>query len=113
LFVTGYGTVVTVTKGKQTTQQYWYVRRSLDGGATWSTVDAYAGGQAKGIGADAPGNIYAVGANGSHWIVRKSTNGGASWATVDDFYPCITTSAKPVRTTCYAGAAEAFAADSR
>src|ERR1043166_121231 len=76
----------------------WVVRRSLDGGTTWATVDAYqldstAGAAAYGAGADASGNIYAVGhavqtikgATSDHWIVRKSTNGGTSWATVDNF----------------------------
>jgi len=71
----------------------WTVRRSLDGGATWTTVDSYAGSVANGVGADAAGNLYVVGSGQqgikkivyTHWIVRKSSNGGSTWATVDDF----------------------------
>jgi len=76
----------------------WIVRRSTNGGATWSTVDTFQlspnlTSRAFGVGADAPGNLYVVGQgfikNGknaySHWIVRKSANGGNSWNTVDDF----------------------------
>jgi hypothetical protein len=72
----------------------WVVRRSLDGGATWSTVDTYgSGATAYAIGTDAQGNIYVTGktverikgTTTSHWIVRRSGNGGGSWSTVDDF----------------------------
>jgi hypothetical protein len=63
------------------------VRRSLNGGASWSTVDSYLGGGANDIGTDASGNIYVVGSNADHWIVRKSSNGGASWSIADDFLP--------------------------
>ena len=85
------------TKGYKSTEA-WIVRRSLNGGATWSTVDNFQLSQnlnsrAFGVGADASGNLYVVGQGFvksrnnaySHWIVRKSTNGGNSWSTVDDF----------------------------
>jgi hypothetical protein len=115
IFVAGYGTATSGTGRRTTTQQYWYVRRSLNGGATWTTVDAYVGGTANGIGADASGNIHAVGYNGTHWIVRKSVNGGTSWATVDDFLLCVTTtsSTKPygTQTYCYNAYAHGFGAD--
>lgn len=77
----------------------WTVRRSLNGGATWSTVDTFQLGNtsvARGIGTDARGNLYVVGnafetikgKTASHWITRRSNNGGAgSWITVDDFQP--------------------------
>jgi hypothetical protein len=40
----------------------WTTRRSLDGGATWANVDlGPSGGQGLAIGADASGNLYAVG----------------------------------------------------
>jgi hypothetical protein len=71
------------------------VRRSTDGGATWSNVDTFQLSSSKssvamGIGADSAGNLYVVGngssaSTGSHWIVRKSTNGGNSWTIVDDY----------------------------
>ena len=68
----------------------WVVRRSLNGGAAWSTVDTLDSGNAgaSGMGADASGNIYVVGlttrVDGSSrkWVVRKGT-GGSRWATVD------------------------------
>jgi hypothetical protein len=85
----------------------WMVRRSLDGGATWATVDVYQLDStqpafAEAVGADASGNLYAVGSAEAgqtsardkhvyyHWIIRKSSNGGNTWATVDDFRPTST-----------------------
>jgi hypothetical protein len=76
----------------------WVVRHSGDGGATWQTVDTYhVGGTgentsnvARGVAADAKGNVYVVGygyANENdtgHWIVRASSDGGSSWRTIDD-----------------------------
>ena len=80
------------------TSQFWLVRRSLDGGITWSTVDTYQAtsgyaAAAYAVGADASGNIYVAGSANvavkrtvtAHWIVRKSSNGGATWSTVDDY----------------------------
>jgi hypothetical protein len=94
VFAVGYGAVV----GKKSSSQAWLVRRSLDGGATWATVDDYqaSGGYAAtafGAGADAQGNIYVVGRAAvpnknstiNQWQVRRSTNGGVSWTTVDDY----------------------------
>ncbi len=83
---------------KSATSWAWLVRRSTNGGATWSNVDTFQLSSSKpsvamGIGADAAGNLYVVGSGMSlnkgrnvfHWIVRKSTNGGNSWTTVDDY----------------------------
>ncbi|MCC6822720.1 MAG: hypothetical protein V9H26_02095 [Verrucomicrobiota bacterium] len=72
------------------TAAVWTVRRSTDGGNTWATVDKFKLGNymsvAKGITADANGNLYVTGSAGKgHWITRKSTTGGISWTTVDDF----------------------------
>jgi hypothetical protein len=88
----------TKVANKSATSWAWLVRRSTDGGATWSNVDTFqlSSSQpsvAMGIGADASGNLYVVGSGNvayksgsySHWIVRKSTNGGNSWTTVDDY----------------------------
>jgi len=87
-------TTVTI---KNQTSSAWLVRRSTDGGATWSNVDTFQLSSSKpavamGITANASG-IYVVGhaynlnksITSSHWIVRKSTNGGNSWTTVDDY----------------------------
>ncbi len=75
----------------------WVVRRSTNGGATWSEIDTFQlqSGQlsrALGIGADGAGNLYIIGRGttkkGStatgHWLVRKSTDGGATFTTTDD-----------------------------
>lgn len=80
----------------------WLVRRSTNGGATWTTVDEYSYLQnqtcstfSRAITADPAGNIYVFG-NGAiinsqgvssplHWLVRKSADNGATWSLVDDF----------------------------
>ena len=89
-----------VINGK--TVRAWVVRRSLDGGATWQSVDTFYGtkpggayyfGRANAIGADSLGNIYVAGSlaipNKSstswEWVVRKSSDSGLSWNTVDAF----------------------------
>jgi hypothetical protein len=75
---------------------YWYVRKSSNRGAMWTTVDQYqyAAGSypwadATGFTADKLGNIYVVGGAYDviikrHWLVRESSNGGKIWANVDD-----------------------------
>ena len=79
----------------------WTVRRTLDGGTTWSTVDlnsaagsAYTA-SANGVSSDSQGNVYVVGRidvsqtvknksyNTGQWVVRKSSDGGNTWANVD------------------------------
>jgi hypothetical protein len=94
VFAVGYGTVTS----RKSSSQAWIVRRSLDGGATWATVDSYQSSSgyaadACGVGADAHGNVYVMGRAAApykggainHWITRKSANGGASWSTMDDY----------------------------
>jgi len=72
---------------------HWFVRRSADGGVSWSTVDDVAPfsgswfNQANAIAADASGNVYVAGflnttSTSDAWIVRKSV-GGTSFNTVD------------------------------
>jgi hypothetical protein len=85
----------------------WTVRRSQDGGATWSNVDQLANCAAYGIGTDANGYLYVVGQFafpniGACWLVRKSTDGGNSWTTVDTFQLAAG----------YAAQAQCFVADS-
>ena len=76
----------------------WFVRRSTDGGATWSTqdtVDSGIGGKAqcRAIQAAPSGDIYAAGLTGTNqgnggwvWLVRKSADSGATWTTVDSLW---------------------------
>jgi hypothetical protein len=72
----------------------WLVRKSSDGGATWSTVDLFQypsgkGAYPWGLGADGSGHIFVAGnatdkGGFDHWIVRASANAGQSWTMVDD-----------------------------
>jgi hypothetical protein len=67
----------------------WTIRKSLDGGATWTTdADTPQGGPLNAMAVDLSGAAYAAG-NGppDYWLVRKSAPG--SWASVDTFqlYP--------------------------
>jgi len=73
---------------------HWRVRKSVDGGKTWSTVDDYlgpagTGSEASAVCSDPAGILYVVGmavvSTTQHWIVRKSVDGGASWTTDDDY----------------------------
>jgi hypothetical protein len=82
-------------------QTRWIVRKSGDGGRSWSTVDDFArpGAQttaAEGFAADASGNLYVAGHADEphsvgptdwhkHWLVRQSRDGGGTWSTIDDF----------------------------
>ena len=77
----------------------WTVRRSANGGSTWTTIDSYQFASKTGYenaafaGTTGPdGSIYTVGRVGKPisksateygWLVRKSANGGATWANVD------------------------------
>jgi len=87
----------------------WITRQSINGGATWTTVDSYnlVAGKSAGataIGTDADGKIVVAGgatdAQGKlHWIVRNVGPTGA-WQTVDDFQaaPGLHSSAQAIAT---------------
>ena len=72
----------------------WQVRRSTDGGSTWSTTDLYAlavgvNATASGVASDGAGAVYVVGtgveaAGYEHWVVRRSVNNGISFTTFLD-----------------------------
>lgn len=86
-----------ISKRDRSTQDYWSVTKSSNGGASWNPVDYYQyvpgltttqGGlgvnAATGFTADNQGNIYVVGwvqdaAGTYHGLVRKSSDGGGSW----------------------------------
>jgi hypothetical protein len=74
----------------------WVVRKSADGGSSWSTVDTFqpsstnqAG--ARGFAADAYGNLFVAGfslttyGTVQDWIVRESAGTDTAWTTVEDF----------------------------
>ena len=88
-----------VVKGKMVTN--WVVRRSRDGGATWTTVDRFGAeptptyyglgvGRAAGITLAPSGNVFVTGNSSApqRLLVRKGTtapNGAMSWVMSDDF----------------------------
>jgi len=87
-----YGTMVAIGASDY---KHWVIRRSMDGGKTWQTVDDYARGTTGddqtpwGMFADTFGGIYAVGAGTStagisNLIVRKSTDKGTTWTTIHE-----------------------------
>jgi hypothetical protein len=66
---------------------HWFVRRSTNGGASWSTTDDYQDGSdltlPKAMTTDASGNVYVAGyAQTLGWIIRKGV-GGTSFTIVD------------------------------
>jgi hypothetical protein len=79
------------------------VKKSLNGGATWTTVDSYtprglSGGNVEALCTDWTGNLYvggfanitvttgkgrtATSTTTYNWVVRKGTNGGTRWTTL-------------------------------
>jgi len=81
--------------------QRWTVRRSLDRGETWTTVDTFyfhpdQGTIPTSVAIDPRnGHVYVMGGTMSegsdfsskNWVVRKSTDQGATWKTIDDYAP--------------------------
>ncbi|MFT3837797.1 MAG: sialidase family protein [Myxococcaceae bacterium] len=73
---------------------HWLVRRSANGGTSWSTVDDFADPTTPASWANAAttvGNSVMVGGvhnespqNWSHWIVRQSSNQAQTWTTISD-----------------------------
>lgn len=81
--------------GADASSAHWIVRKSIDGGSTWSTVDTFKyssrNSTAHSVAIDPRTNHVYVAGSGldedfdHHWIVRKSVDGGRSWKTVQDF----------------------------
>jgi hypothetical protein len=79
------GAVFVIGSGANATQRI--VRKSDDGGQSWTTVDTVpfdAGPCDSGhLAVDAAGVVYTSGScDATGWIVRKGDNGGTSWSTV-------------------------------
>ena len=102
LFAVGHLSTTTTTKGSSTTTASWLVRRSLDNGNTWSTVDLLQpptgyGAHGYAVVGDSSGNVYVAGnttilvgsgrnsTSVSQWLVRRSSDVGNTWSTVDAF----------------------------
>lgn len=94
------GGIFVVGRLGNSSRYLWSVRRSMNGGATWTTVDSFQDGkdtysEAMGVAVDrSSGAIYVSGraqqlAKGNklvwNWVVRRSLNGGATWTVVDRF----------------------------
>jgi hypothetical protein len=72
----------------------WVVRKSTDGGNSWTTVDTFqlAAGyaaQAQCFVADSLGNLFVAGwadttSGGQDWIVRENAGGNSAWTVVDN-----------------------------
>jgi len=91
LYVVGRGN----TTSKGATIHHWLVRKSTDGGISWSTVDDFqpsgSRAEARAFAATSNGDLYVAGMTtdgsnaGTHWIVRKSPGATGPWATYDDY----------------------------
>ncbi len=67
---------------------HWLVRRSIDGGLTWTTADdlpVQGATGSLGITVTPAGSVIAVGQTAAVWKVRRSIDGGNTWATVDSY----------------------------
>jgi hypothetical protein len=102
--------------GEDLAYPHWFVRRSLDAGLTWQTVDDFGGGcvttvistnpyrtevtcnnpGAYTVATDLAGNVYVAGYSNQVWVVRKSVDQGNSWSTVDVFNPGVGAGARAV-----------------
>jgi hypothetical protein len=92
LYVVGSADSVAGTGRKTAVYAHWVVRKSSDGGNSWSTVDNTLSSTglgfetaALGFAADSNGNLFAVGQNLSDWVVRENPGGIGTWQTVDNF----------------------------
>ena len=86
--------VVVSTNSTTTTQYGSLVRKSSNGGASWSNVDYVTNGwpsYARGVVVDRFGRVFVAGfvstATGYNWLVRGSIDAGATWVNTDAFLP--------------------------
>jgi hypothetical protein len=87
IFVVGWGRDAG-TKRNPMGNIHWLVRRSADGGQTWTLVDDMPGPSAAGAGFVPGAGIFVVGVpygdSTSSWLVRRSVSGEpGTWSTVD------------------------------
>ena len=96
LYVVGRARVPSGKGAKATFYNHWIVRKSANGGSSWSTVDTYqlsasGNSQATSFVADSKGNLYVAGRYNTtdwgpnSWIVRENPGGTGSWSTVDNY----------------------------
>jgi len=86
------GDIYVVGDASNGTNFRWIVRKSINYGVSWTTVDnfftgTYSGAQDVAVAPD--GAVYVAGktvvGGKYHWVVRKSLDGATGWTTVDDF----------------------------
>jgi hypothetical protein len=97
IYVAGRVDQTTVVRKKNTTTTTtvggWLMRKSANGGASWSNVDYVTNASpayARSLVVDPLGRIFAVGSQATtaaSWLVRASADGGATWTTTDSFLP--------------------------
>ncbi len=96
LYAVGYAGKSVTQKPKNVSYEHWIVRKSSNGGSSWTTVDDFqptstGNAFANGFATDANGNFFVIGrqnsndSTGDHWIVRKNLAGFGTWQTVDNF----------------------------
>jgi hypothetical protein len=106
IFVSGPASKTTTTQTKvgkkvvttTTTVSGALIRRSTNGGATWSDVDFAVNFSLTptSISVDTFGRVFVAGSllgTPQTWLVRGSTDGGTTWVTTDSFLPADTTRA--------------------
>jgi hypothetical protein len=86
IFSAGHGIV---PLSKNTAQASWIVRKSLDGGVSWATVDIVpqAYDAVFSLTSDLFGRLFVASYDRAIWMVRASSDGGATWTTTDLFLP--------------------------
>ena len=89
IYVVGSGITVSGTGKYQTTSSHWLVRKSGNGGSSWTTVDDFQlsypwNNFVTAFAADANGNLFVAGSVAGNWIVRENPGGNGSWQTVDN-----------------------------
>jgi hypothetical protein len=87
IYVVGNGSTSTTARGVTTTTKTAVVRKSTNGGSSWTTIDTFRyqgayNSTGEAIATDAAGNIYVSGVANSRILTRKSTN-GTTFAIVD------------------------------
>jgi hypothetical protein len=81
------GVITGYTKNKTPIYSYsnhWIVRKSVNGGASWTRDDDYVHGEATAVCCDPAGTVYVAGESADGDAIVR-TNAGGSWSTVDDY----------------------------
>lgn len=80
------GVIVVGGSGEVSGTNTWFVRRSSDGGKTWTTVETISSGDDQVLFSNGAKNFFAAGST-PYWDVRSSADGALSWAASDAVPP--------------------------